>query len=99
VWIGSDPAHDDIEVAAAWRVSASAEALHMDGVGRVVAFWQETIEALTGAPVMLLASRLDVHADFAGLDITDEDRGGFVGKSGRQSVEFENDALATLYFG
>lgn len=83
----------------AWRVSLSAEALHLQGAARVVAFWQQIIEALTGAPVLLMTSRLDVHADFAGLDITDGDRPGFVCRSGRQSVEFENGALETLYFG
>src|SRR5206468_1446120 len=53
----------------AWRVSLSAEALHVQGPVAVVAFWQNVIEALSGGPVLLMASRLDVHADFAGLDI------------------------------
>lgn len=83
----------------AWRVSASAEALHVDGPTRVVEFWRGIIEALTGAPVMLSASRLDVHADFAGLDITEADRSAFVCRSGRQSVEADRGALETLYFG
>lgn len=71
----------------AWRVSLSAEALHVEGAKRLVAFWRGIIETLTGAPVVLMASRLDVHADFAGLDITEADRPGFVCRSGRQSVE------------
>lgn len=83
----------------AWRVSAPAEALHVQGASRVVSFWQSIIEALTGAPVMLMASRLDVHADFAGLDITEADRPGFVCRSGRATVETENGALETLYWG
>ena len=83
----------------AWRVSLSAEALHIEGAARLVAFWRGIIETLTGAPVVLMASRLDVHADFAGLDITEADRPGFVCRSGRQSVEVENGALETLYFG
>ncbi len=83
----------------AWRVSLSAEALHCESVPAVVAFWRGIIEALTGAPVVLLASRLDVHADFAGLDITEADRSGFVCRSGRQSVEVQHGALETLYFG
>jgi hypothetical protein len=83
----------------AWRVSLSAEALHVEGANRLVAFWRGIIETLTGAPVVLMASRLDVHADFAGLDITEADRPGFVCRSGRHSVEVENGALETLYFG
>lgn len=83
----------------AWRVSLAAEALHTEGAAAVVRFWQGVIETLTGSPVLLLASRLDVHADFAGLDITEGDRPGFVCRSGRQSVEVDNGALETLYFG
>jgi hypothetical protein len=83
----------------AWRVSPAAEALHSEGAAAVAAFWREVIEALTGAPVMLMASRLDVHADFAGLDITEADRSAFVCRSGRQSVEVQHGALETLYFG
>jgi hypothetical protein len=83
----------------AWRVSMSSEALHIDGPARVVEFWRSVIEALTGAPVVLMVSRLDVHADFAGLGIGDADRSAFVCRSGRQSVEFDNGAMETLYFG
>lgn len=83
----------------AWRVSLSAEALHCEGAAAVVTFWRSIIEALTGAPVLLMASRLDVHADFAGLDISEADRAGFVCRSSRQSVEVEAGALQTLYFG
>jgi hypothetical protein len=83
----------------AWRVSPSSEALHVHGVARVVAFWRGIIETLTGAPVVLMASRLDVHADFAGLDITERDRSAFVCRSDRQSVEAKSGALETLYFG
>lgn len=82
-----------------WRVSLSAEALHVEGVSRVVEFWRSVIETLTGSPVVLLVSRLDVHADFAGLGIGESDRAAFVCRSGRQSVEYENGALETLYFG
>lgn len=83
----------------AWRVSLAAEALHCEGVARVVEFWRSIIEALTGRPALLMTSRLDVHADFAGLGIGDEDRAAFLCRSRRQSVEFENDALETPYFG
>lgn len=83
----------------AWRVSPAAEALHVEGVARVVAFWCSIIEALTGGPVVLQPSRLDVHADFAGLNITEADRAAFVCRSGRQSVEVTHGNLETLYFG
>lgn len=83
----------------AWRISLSAEALHLDGPAAVIAFWRSVLETLTGGPVMLLASRLDVHADFARLDITEADRAGFVCQSGRQSVEANHGALQTLYWG
>jgi hypothetical protein len=82
-----------------WRVSLSSEALHVQGAARVVEFWRSVIEALTGAPVVLMVSRLDVHADFAGLGIADADRSAFVCRSGRQSVEFEHGTMETLYFG
>lgn len=83
----------------AWRVSLASEALHVEGPARVVEFWRLVIEALTGAPVVLMVSRLDVHADFAGLGIGDADRDSFVCRSGRQSVEFADGAMETLYFG
>ena len=40
-----------------------------------------------------------MHDDFASLDITEADRGSFVCRSGRQSVEVDRGALETLYFG
>lgn len=83
----------------AWRVSPSAEALHVEGPQAVVGFWRETLEALTGGPVTLMVSRLDVHADFAGLDIVDADRPAFVCRSGRESVEMSDGQLQTLYWG
>lgn len=83
----------------AWRVSLSAEALHVEGAARVVGFWRDVIGALTGASVLLLVSRLDVHADFAELGIADQDRAAFVCRSHRQSVEFAGEAMETLYFG
>ena len=83
----------------AWRVSAAAEALHVEGPARVVAFWQSVVETLIGGPAMLMVSRLDVHADFAGLGIADADRSGFVCRSPRQSVEFTDGNLETLYWG
>lgn len=83
----------------AWRVSLASEALHVEGPARVVEFWRSVIEALTGSPVVLMVSRLDVHADFAGLGIGDADRSAFVCRSGRQSVEFEHGTMETLYFG
>lgn len=83
----------------AWRVSPSAEALHLEGPAAVVAFWQAIIEGLTGGPALLMASRLDVHADFADLSIGEADRDAFVCKSERQSVEASGGTLQTLYFG
>lgn len=83
----------------AWRVSVAAEALHVESPARVVAFWRGVIEALTGSPVVLMVSRLDVHADFAGLGIGEADRAAFVCRSRRQSVEFEGGELETLYLG
>jgi hypothetical protein len=82
-----------------FRVSVSAEALHTQGAGPVVEFWRGVIEALTGAPVELRASRLDLHADFAGLGIGEADRPAFVCRSRRQSVEAEGGELQTLYLG
>jgi hypothetical protein len=83
----------------AWRLSLAAEALHVDGAAAVVGFWTRTLEALTGGPVQLMVSRLDVHADFAGLNISEADRRSFVCRSGRESVEMSNGALQTLYWG
>ncbi len=83
----------------AWRVSLAAEALHLDGPATVVGFWRRTIESLADGPVELMAARLDVHADFAGLGITDADRAAFVCRSGRESVEFSDGAMQTLYWG
>lgn len=83
----------------AWRVSLSAEALHVHGVAQAIAFWRGIIETLTGAPVTLMASRLDVHADFAGLDITEDDRPGFVCRSDSWNVQGRGTALQTLYLG
>lgn len=83
----------------AWRVSLAAEALHLDGAAAAVGFWRRTIESLTGGPVVLMAARLDVHADFAGLGITDADRAAFVCRSGRESVEFSDGSMQTLYWG
>lgn len=83
----------------AWRVSLSAEALHTEGPARVVEFFREVIGRLTDAPVVLSASRLDVHADFTGLGIGDSDRGSFVCKSGKQSVEFDDGVVESLYQG
>ncbi len=40
-----------------------------------------------------------MHADFAGLGISDGDRSAFVCRSGRESVEFSDGALQTLYWG
>jgi hypothetical protein len=83
----------------AWKLSVSAEGLHTEGASAVVAFWTRTLEALTGGPVTLMVSRLDVHADFVGLNISEADRQAFVCRSGRQSVEISDGALQTLYWG
>lgn len=83
----------------AWRVSLAAEALHTEGPARVVEFFRDIIGRLTDGPVSLSASRLDVHADFAGLGIVDDDRKSFVCRSRRQSVEFAGEDMETLYFG
>ncbi len=47
----------------------------------------------------LRALRLDVHADFAGLDITEADRPAFVCRSDVWDVRGRGEALETLYFG
>lgn len=83
----------------AWKLSLSAEALHTEGPVAVVKFWQDALEALTSAECNLRATRLDVHADFAGLGITEADRPLFVCRAERESVEVSAGSLETLYWG
>ena len=83
-------------------VNPSAESLHSDGgPSAEFAWWRDVVIAACGgsADVQLMARRLDVHADFAGLDITDSDAGGFVCRSGRLTVEKLNGEAQTLMWG
>ncbi len=83
-------------------VDPSAEALHgPDGPAGELAWWRDVVSAACGgsAEVQLMARRVDVHADFAGLDITDADAGGFVCQSRRLTVEKLDGQAQTLMWG
>ncbi len=83
----------------AWRVSPSAEALHTVGPPAAVAFFRSLLEALTGGPVELLASRLDTHADVLNLVITDADVADFVCQARKYAAYRDGDVVQTHWWG
>ena len=83
----------------AWKVSPSAEALHTVGALGAVAFFRSLVEALTGGPVELMASRLDTHADVLGLVITDADVADFVCEARKYAAWREGDVVQTHWWG
>ena len=83
----------------AWRISPSAEALHLRGPSGVVGFFTSLLESLTGGPVVLLASRLDTHADIAGLVIGAADVANFVCEADTYAQWCKGDAVQTHWWG
>jgi hypothetical protein len=83
----------------AWRISPSAEALHLLGPSGVVGFFTSLLESLTGGPVVLLASRLDTHADIAGLVIGAGDVANFVCEADTYAQWCKGDAVQTHWWG
>jgi hypothetical protein len=83
----------------AWKVSPSAEALHTVGPLGAVAFFRSLVEALTGGPVELMASRLDTHADVLGLVITEADVADFVCQARKYAAWREGDLVQTHWWG
>jgi hypothetical protein len=83
----------------AWKISPSAEALHLRGPSGVVAFFRSMLEALTGGPVTLMVSRCDLHADMAGLVITAADVASFVCQARKYAAWMDGDVVQTHWWG
>ena len=83
----------------AWKVSPSAEALHLRGPLGVVAFFRSVLESLTGGPVVLACSRWRSHADMAGLVITTADEANFVCRADKYASWREAGVVQTHWWG
>lgn len=80
------------------RVQTRAEFLHGVGPAGVVEWVYDLAETL-GLIVAWKVSRLDLFADFHGLDLSAEMRWDFVCKAKRRKTFEDGDDLETLYFG
>lgn len=80
------------------RVQPRAEFLHSVGARGVLAWVYEVAETL-GLTVDWKVSRVDLFADFHGLDLFAETRWDFVCKGKRRKTFEDGDDLETLYFG
>ena len=80
------------------RVQTRAEFLHGVGPAGVVEWVYDLAETL-GLTVDWKVSRLDLFADFHGLDLSAEMRWDFVCKAKSEATPRDGDDLETLYFG
>ena len=80
------------------RVQPRAEFLHAVGPLGVLAWLYDVAETL-GVLVQWKVSRLDLFADFHGLDLSAESRWDFVCRAKRRKTFEDGDELETLYFG
>jgi hypothetical protein len=83
----------------AWKVSPSAEGLHTVGPLGALAFFRSLLEAFTGSPVELMASRLDTQVDVLGLVITEADVADFVCQARKYAAYREGDVVQTHWWG
>ncbi|MFH7322615.1 hypothetical protein [Aeromicrobium sp. JJY06] len=80
------------------RVQPRAEFLHAVGARGVLAWVYDVVETM-GLVVDWKVSRVDLFADFHGLDLFAETRWDFVCKGKRRKTFEDGDDLETLYFG
>ena len=80
------------------RVQPTSLGLHALGPDVLVLWVRNLLDAL-GIDATLQVARLDLHADFHGLDIAAEERSHFVGYSNWRALYEVDDALSGLNFG
>jgi len=80
------------------RVQPRAEFLHAVGPRGVLA-WVYDVVATLGLNVAWKVSRLDLFADFHGLNLSAESRWDFVCRGKRRKTFEDGEELETLYFG
>jgi hypothetical protein len=80
------------------RVQPTSLGLHALGPDVMVLWVRNLLDAL-GIDAVLQVARLDLHADFHGLDIAADQRSNFVGYSNRRALYEVDEALSGLNFG
>lgn len=82
----------------ALRVQPRASFLHGVGAREGIEWFREALEAECG-PILLTTSRLDLHADWQGWELSGDDRRNFVCRSEMRVTHEHGDLLTGFQFG